>query len=131
MELETQAIWSAAGVLAGFQVAAFSLRVNREIAVADRGDFTWLPPADLLNLASLTVMMLGVFVAPILGLWDGEVAGSCLGLAVVLLAGYPFALAGHYDMYTPGPRTFAPFPLQERIAVACTLLTALAYLGAV
>ena len=34
MDVDLAAIWSAAGVLAVLQIAAFTLRINREIAVS-------------------------------------------------------------------------------------------------
>jgi hypothetical protein len=45
-----------------FQIAAFTLRINREIDMVDAGEPTWLPAADLVNLLSLVVTLLGVFV---------------------------------------------------------------------
>jgi hypothetical protein len=59
-------LWSAAGILVGFQVTALTLRVKREIDVGDRLDLTWLPPADLVNLISLATTLLGVIAAPAL-----------------------------------------------------------------
>ena len=59
-------LWSVAGVLVGFQVAALTLRVNREIDVGSSGDRTWLPVADCVNLLSLSVTLIGVFVLPVL-----------------------------------------------------------------
>jgi hypothetical protein len=95
--VELPALWSAAGFIVGFQVTAVTLRINREIAVGDRGVVTWLPPADLLNLVSLVVTLIGVFAAPALSVVSPDVAQLTSGFAVVLLAGYPLALAGHYE----------------------------------
>src|SRR5262245_3581359 len=99
MDVGLAAIWSAAGVLAGLQITAFTLRINREIAVSKDDDLTWLPIADVLNLLSLLVIAVAVFVAPVLGFGGEEFAKKAFGLAVLLLVGYAFALAGHYDMY--------------------------------
>jgi len=41
--IDLGALWTAAGVLAGLQITAFALRVNREVAVGAHGDITWLP----------------------------------------------------------------------------------------
>ncbi len=99
MNIELADIWTAAGVLIGFQVTSFIWRISREVEVGKQGDLTWLPPADILNLISMAVTMVGVFVLPILGLADLSFIRFSFGLAVLLFVGYPFALAGHYDMY--------------------------------
>jgi hypothetical protein len=44
MIVDIGSLWAAAGVLAGLQITAFTLRINREIAVGREGDLTWLPP---------------------------------------------------------------------------------------
>jgi hypothetical protein len=54
MDIQPTEIWIAAGVLLGFQVASFA-RVNREVAVGEQRDVTWLPPSDILNLSSMVV----------------------------------------------------------------------------
>ena len=53
MLVDVGMLWSAAGVVGGFQVAAFTLRIHREIEVGSEDDLTWLPVADCLNLLSL------------------------------------------------------------------------------
>jgi len=121
-------IWAAAGVLMGFQVTSFAWRVSREVEVGQEGDLTWLPPADILNLASMVVAMLGVFVLPILELGSLGFANKSFGLAVLLYVGYPFALAGHYEMYNnKTPRSFAYFPMQERVAIGFVLIMVVTY----
>ncbi|MFQ5961472.1 MAG: hypothetical protein ACE5MG_08740 [Candidatus Methylomirabilales bacterium] len=128
MEIPLSDIWVAAGFLIGLQAAAFTWRVSREIAVSERGDITWLPPADLLNLLAMLVAFLGVFVPPIVGLRTPNVPQVALGLSIVLFASYPFALAGHYDLYVKGPRSYKYATGQEVIAIAVALLAATAYL---
>jgi hypothetical protein len=129
MNVELAAIWSAAGVLAGLQTAAFTLRINREIAVSNRDDFTWLPLADLLNLLSLLVIALGVFISPVLTIGGAVFAKKAFGLAVLLLVGYAFALAGHYDMYNPRtPRSWKYCPRQEQVVLGLVLLAAIIYI---
>lgn len=122
-------LWSAAGVIVGFQVAAFTLRINREIAVGDKGDITWLPPADSVNLVSLTATLLGVFVAPIAGFYSVSTAAAVLGFAMILLVCYPFALAGHYELFNPRTsRSHARFPLQEKVAIVLGGLLSVTYI---
>jgi hypothetical protein len=129
-QISPETVRSAAGVIVGFQVAAFTLRINREIAVGDKGDKTWLPPADYVNLASMTITLVGFFIAPIVGIYGEPTAATALGLSLVLLACYPFALAGHYELFNREARTlpFPPFPHQEKVAIVITLLAVLAYI---
>jgi hypothetical protein len=80
-------------------------------------------------LVSLSVAMLGVFTAPILDIGSAELPAKAFGLSVLLLAGYPFALAGHYDMYNPRTsRTMAYFPRQEQVVLSIVVVTVIAYL---
>jgi hypothetical protein len=132
-EITLANVWSAAGVIVGFQVAAFTLRINREVAVRERRGQTWLPVADYVNLASLAITLVGVFVAPIIGLYKEIPAARALGLALVLLACYPFAVAGHYELLTfkhpkIDPKDPDYFPRHEKVAIAITLFAILAYI---
>ena len=81
----------------GFSVTAFIFRIGREAKKRDERFLYWLPPADFLLLGSLAVTLIGVFVLPILGA-GLSFALYALGLSLVLLAAYPFALAGHYEI---------------------------------
>ncbi|MFJ8212113.1 hypothetical protein [Streptomyces sp. NPDC096033] len=128
MHLDLEKLWTAAGVLAGLQVTGFTLRINREIEMGGKGDLTWLPLADTLNLVSLAVTMLGVFLAPILGISGASAALKAFGLSVLLLAGYPFALASHYEMFNPRTRrTMTYCPRQERIVLSMVAVAVVAY----
>ncbi len=135
-QISPDTVRSAAGVLVGFQVAAFTLRINREIEVGDRGGRTWLPAADYVNLVSMTVALVGFFIAPIMGFYGEPTAAKALGLSLVLLACYPYALAGHYELFpgarvepsTGEKRTRDYCPRQEKSAITVTLLLVLAYL---
>ena len=130
MSVDLGTLWTAGGVLAGLQINAFTLRINREIAVGREGDITWLPLADALNLLSLLVTMLGVFIAPILNIGGAALPKKAFGMSVLLLIGYPFALVGHYDMYNPRTtRTMMYCPKQERIALATVAAAVSAYLA--
>ncbi|MCE8429421.1 MAG: hypothetical protein J5U19_13650 [Candidatus Methanoperedens sp.] len=50
----------------------------------------------------MIVALMGIFVLPIAGFENPELPGLELGLSIILFAGYLFALAGHYDLYTRG-----------------------------
>ena len=95
--IDISAIWTAAGIVVGFSVGAFGFRIQREIGMRAAGKPYWLPPADFVLLASLATVLVGVFVVPVLGAGTAFARYS-LGWAFLLLAGYPFALAGHYDL---------------------------------
>jgi hypothetical protein len=128
MELTYGEILAAAGVLLGFQITSFTWRISREVEVG-KSDLTWLPIADILNLASMLVVAVGVFVLPILNVANLRFMGLALGLALLLFIGYPFALAGHYDMYNrKSVRSMKYFPFQEKVVAACILLAIVAYL---
>jgi hypothetical protein len=126
---DLSALWSAAGVIAGFQVAAFTWRITREIRMADLDEVAWLPLADILNLFSLALTLLGVFAATAVGLIGVEPARLIFGWAVVLLACWPIAVAGHYELLSRRPRRRpAPYSTsQERVAVGTALLLSLVY----
>jgi hypothetical protein len=87
MPVDLGALWTAGGVLAGLQITAFTLRITREIAVGREGDITWLPLADVLNLLSLLVTMLGVFIAAVLHIGGVALPAKAFGASVLLLAG--------------------------------------------
>lgn len=129
MVLDLGTVWGAAGVLGGFQVAAFTLRINREIQVGSRTDRTWLPIADCLNMLSLAITLIGVFVLPVLGLVGRATAARLFGLATILLLGWAIALAGHYELYNPTTaRSYDYFPLQERVATGAVVVVAATYI---
>ena len=129
MDIQLADIWIAAGVLIGFQVTSFVWRISREVEVAKERDITWLPPADILNLLSMVVAMVGVFVLPILDIADLNFIKLSLGLAVLLFVSYPFALAGHYDMYNNETnRSFLYFTSQEKVVVVITTILVIVYL---
>lgn len=128
MELTHGEILTAAGVLLGFQITSFTWRISREVDVG-KTDLTWLPPADMLNLASMLIVAIGVFVLPILNVANLKFMRLAFGLALLLFIGYPFALAGHYDMYNRKTgRSMRFFPFQEKVVAACILLAIVAYL---
>jgi len=93
--------------------------------MSDSGEATWLPLADWINLASLTVTLLGVFAAPVLGLFGLWGATRAFGWAVLLLTGWPLAVAGHYELFHRRPRTRpAPYVTHEEWAVVAIVTAA-------
>ena len=98
MSLTLGEVWSAAAVLLGFQLAAFTWRLQRELTMGSQGQQQWLPLADMLNLVSFVVVAGGVFVLPLLGVSNDALPRDALGLGVLILTFYPFALLGHYRL---------------------------------
>ena len=128
MDIQLSNIWIAAGIILGFQVTWFIWRISREVKVG-AVDLTWLPPADIVNLISMTITTISVFILPILGVTDINIVKRFFVLALLLFSGYPFALAGHYDMYNPRTRrSNLYFPFQERIAISVIGSLAIAYI---
>jgi hypothetical protein len=123
-------VWSAAAVLLGFQLAAFTWRLQRELKMAAAGEITWLPLADMVNLVAFVVVAGGVFVLPILGVSDRALPRNALGLGVLLLAFYPFALLGHYELYWPYSRSRQRSwcPYQERIVLVGAAVAVITYI---
>ncbi len=100
-------IWRASAVILGLQLGGFTWRVRRELDVLedDPAERAWIPPADFLNLIAIVVVVVGVYLWPILDLPGGaQLAEDAFGLGLVLLLGYPFALAGHYGLLRFGGR---------------------------
>ncbi len=128
--MELRDIWQAAAVLMGFQLAGFTWRLAREIEVAKAGAINWVPPADYLNLISLLTTVLCVFVLPTMGLLSVGAAERAFVVSVLLFAGYPFALLGHYGLLfnrgTTLPGMYST--KQERTVVAFTALVSVLYL---
>jgi hypothetical protein len=117
-------IWRVAAVLLGFQMTVFIWRLNREVALmSSKPDETnWFPPADYLNLSSMFVLIFAVFLAPALDGSGDDRASTGLRLALCLLAGYPFAIAGHYRLFRIGKPARRPYcTFQEGVAVLSTM----------
>lgn len=83
----------------------------------------------LLNLISMVTLMVGVSILPILDLADLNFAQHSFGLAVILFVGYPFALAGHYDLYnSKTSHSYSYFPFQEKVVVLIIIILVVGYL---
>ena len=123
-------LWRAAAVLIGFQFTVFGWRLQREMGMANDNKRIWLPPAEYLNLTSL-LCTASIFVLPMLRLAGIDRAQHLFGLAIILLAGYPFALAGHYGILLNAGRNGTPARYahpQELTVIASTVLVAVLYL---
>ena len=127
--IEAKELWTAGGVLLGFQATAFAWRIAEESKVAERSDIVWLPPADYLNLAAMATNVIGVFIMPGLGLASVRCILISFGLAALLFLGHAFAVAAHYELYGRGhQRSFLWWPRQEKIAILVVSLAVFVYL---
>lgn len=115
-------------VLLSAQLIASSWRIQREVRMEAAGERVGLPWCDRLNLAGLVgtslVVLLSAhrFVEPVLSL--------LIGLVIIAVAGYPFVIAGHYELYVrrqPRAQGRCFYPRQEAIALKWVLVTGIAY----
>jgi hypothetical protein len=130
MDIQLSNIWIAAVVILGFQISWFSWRVTRETKMRSEGASTWFPIADIINLLSMMLIAIGVFILPILGLIGLNIVKRIFVLAILLVVGYPFAMAGHYELFTLREARKHPdfFPSQEKLAVIIISILAIIYL---
>ena len=128
MLVEIGQLWEAASVLLALQAASIGWRVNRKLAASEKGEPTWLPVADIINLLAMAISVCCVFLAPILGFWSTSGAVRSFGMVLILTMGHAFTLAAHYELFKVGKRSNTYFPLQERVAAGTTLAVAVVYL---
>lgn len=123
-------LWTVAAVLLGFQMAALAWRMNRELYVEKKRRRTWIPWADRMIYVSMIILIGGVFVAPLLGDISLRWATWLFGLALVIFAGTPPVIAGHYNLFRYDPnRTDRPLTTtQEKWALWIVLIAIVAYL---
>ena len=122
--IQLSQLWTAAAVLAGFQVTALTWRLNREVAMEFKSERTWVTLPDGFVASSFLIVVVGVFAAPLSGTATTEMAAKLFGIAMLVFAASPFVLAGHYNLYCSwgknGPRTHVT--KQERTAAGVTTL---------
>ena len=91
-------LWTVAGLLAGFQIAALGWRINREIAMEADDERTWLTLPDALVTVSF-VLVVVAFVTSFSGSLSTGTVAKLLGTSLMVFAASPFVLAGHYNLY--------------------------------
>ena len=105
-------------------------RVQREIAMHEQSELTWIPWADWL-LVVATLFSLLLVIIPLVVLDPNGSAfkilpsAACAG-AAMLVAGYPFAILAHYRFILPGDRTgprVNPEPPERWIVVITGLVS--------
>jgi len=121
-------LWTAGGVLLGFQVSALWWRVQREVGQAEPGVPICVSASDYVNLAAMVVLVAGVFLYPTIADSFPKVTKVAFGVSTILFLGHAFALVGHYELFKHAPRPRSYCPPQERIAIGSTGLAVLFYL---
>lgn len=94
-----------------------------------KGKETWVTFADGFVLASLFVLIGGVFCGPALDVVKADLAGKLFGLALVLFACSPIVLAGHYNLYCRWDKdgSRGRWTNQEKAAIGLATLLPLGY----
>ena len=136
MAIGIKELWIISGILLGFQFNVFYWRIHRE-SQAPVGVVTWISPADIVNLSSMMIMLVGVFLAPIMGVVSTPTAIKFFGLGVLLFVGHIFAMAGHYELYNKktartynkATQLYAYLPRQEQIVLIILLVVIIIYLS--
>jgi hypothetical protein len=124
-------LWVPTGLLLGFQVTLFQWRLERETAVGDKGDITWLVPSDYLGILGMLIFVIGTILLPLAEVISVELATVSFGLGALLFVGQILGLAGHYQLYDrTKPREFVWCPAQEGIVIGITVIIGAAYLAA-
>jgi hypothetical protein len=89
-----------APVLLALEFVAFGWRINREIPLGDQGRRTWLPLADLINIASMLAVVVLCIVRPLaVGEFD-RTARAMLAVGYILIAFHPVTTAAHYRLFS-------------------------------
>jgi hypothetical protein len=94
-----------AGILIGFQLTFFTFRLTRELTFKPKD--RWFPIPDFINLLSVLITVLFIFIYPLKNIetFDIDVCQKMFGFSVLLFVLYPFALIGHYKLFTKSPKT--------------------------
>ncbi len=126
--VQLQHIWTPAAALAGFQIAAVTWRIKREIEMEARDELTWITVSDCIMVLSFLLVVVGVFLVPIAHSDFEQLAAGMFATAFVLFATTPFVLFGHYNLYPLGnrerPRTWMTKQEMVVLVIAGPVVTA-------
>jgi hypothetical protein len=106
-------LWTATGVILGFQMTLFKWRLEEENKVGQNGDVPWLVPSDYVSIVGMLSLVLGVILLPVAGLVGVNVARSAFGLGSLLFLGQALGLAGHYQTFNKRKKEYS-FGLQPK-----------------
>ena len=91
-------LWTVAGVLAGFQIAALTWRINRELSMEKDEERTWVTIPDAFVAASFALVAVA-FATSLSDSWSIDAVAKLLATSAITFAASPFLLAGHYNLY--------------------------------
>ena len=115
--------------LIALQFVAFGWRINREVVMEGKGERTWLPASDWLNIASLIAVSLCCVLRPIYTQEFGRLSKTVLAVGYVPIALHPVSQAAHYRLFSPkGRSVYEKFPWitdQEIASLVFTLAAAM------
>jgi hypothetical protein len=106
--------------LIALQFVAFGWRINREVVMEGKGERTWLPASDWLNIVSLIAVTWCCMLRPLYTQDFGRLSKSVLAVSYVLIALHPVSQAAHYRLFSPKGRSIyekgAPWITDQEIA---------------
>jgi hypothetical protein len=112
-----------AGILAGFGITAWTVRVEREITFHDKGEQNWIPWSEYLVISAILIALLLVVLPLVISKnpirWP-VARGGCAA-ASMLLAMYPLAIISHYEFFD-----WRAWTTGERILVSGAVMVAAA-----
>jgi hypothetical protein len=113
--------------LIALQFVAFGWRINREVVMEGKGERTWLPASDWLNILSLAAVSLFCVLWPISTQDFGRVCRSVLAIGYVLIAMHPVSQAADYRLFSPkGRSVYKEWPWITDQEIASLVLTLVA-----
>src|SRR5262245_48512820 len=127
--MDAGTLLTAASIVGALGTSVLVFRLQRELQVAENGGHTWIPWADRLIIAAISLSFLVVVVLlisrspTIIGLASAVVAS-----AAVLGAGYPFAVLAHYRFLRPPinkPQRTNPEGVERHIVIICAVVAVL------
>ena len=133
-------LWTIGTVLFGFQLAAFSWRISRELKMEAKNEPTWFTCADWMVIVSSLILVTCVFILPILtsGGISIKFVVFAFGLALLTSSLAPLVVAGHYNLLIRSrkeswdePQRQSPrhhSTVQERWALGITIAIITVYL---
>lgn len=129
--LQASDLITGVGILLGFQVTAFTWRVNRELQFRDKANVgdkvhNGSSPSDWLSLAAI-LLNASTIVALLLNA-PAAIGLALFGVSLVLFATYPFAVLAHYRIFRRTEHVVGSQPVStpaEWIIISVGLVVAL------
>jgi hypothetical protein len=103
-EVDRGTLATIASVISSFGIAMLFFRILRQLEMGKKGEAIWLPVADWLLVLAIILSLL-VVIVPLLILSQTALPAAASGAAAIMVAGYVFAILGHYRIFFGGKRT--------------------------